>query len=102
MRVFGNEISSEDFHNLDLDTLKEKFSYLSWLKHLAKDHRLEYSRSFHFLDTTVSIPTIAGFPLRLRGEGNAEVKLELSGSLQVFRLLSDPKNMLIEANISPR
>jgi hypothetical protein len=60
IRIFGNEIRAGDIFAFDLESVKSKFNFFDWLIELAKDHNIDITKSFHFLDANVNIPTGTG------------------------------------------
>jgi hypothetical protein len=76
MRIFGNElryINSDDIKTL-LDG--KKFNILDFIINLSKEQDYSFTQSFMFLDTSVVIPTISGFPLNISIDGSATINLQ--------------------------
>lgn len=82
--------------------MSEKFNYLNWLIELAKEHRVDYTKSFQFLDTTVTVATIAGFPLRMHVQGNAVTDIKMSGKFDIRSMAAAPRSLAIDGNFAPR
>ena len=102
IRIFGNEIAYGDFHDLDASAVRDKFNYLNWLIELAKEHTIDFTKSFQFLDTTVNVATIAGFPLRMHIEGNGVTDIKLKGKLDLRNLATSPRSLIVDGSIAPR
>ncbi len=101
MRVFGNEIRYDDFHGFDMESVQEKFNYLQWLIELAKNHQIEYTKSTKFLDTTVTLPTAVGFPLKLSLDGTAVLDIKVNGKLDIRNMGAAPRSMDIDGAVKP-
>ena len=54
------------------------------------------------MDTSLNIPTIAGFPLRLHIEGNAVTDIKMKGKFDVRSFLASPRSISIDGSIAPR
>ena len=63
---------------------------------------MEFSKSFQFMDTSLNIPTIAGFPLRLHIEGNAVTDIKMKGKFDVRSFMASPRSISIDGSIAPR
>lgn len=101
IRVFGNEIRAGDIFAFDLESFKSKFNFLDWLMELAKDHNIDVTKSFHFLDANFVVPTGSGFPLRLNAEGSATIGLSANGKVDVRQMLSSPSTFDINGSVKP-
>lgn len=81
LKIFGNELW---YSNIDsLSTRGDSFDFNTFLKELAREQDVEFSKSFMFLDTTYVIPTGSGMPLRLAVNGTASVGLKVGGKFDV-------------------
>jgi hypothetical protein len=98
-RVFGHELSYFDFAGT---AGKSDFNVLELLIKLASNHDINFSKSIMFLDTTVTIPTILGMPLKLAINGTATVNLQISGKMDVRQAFASPRSMDITGSIKPR
>ncbi|XP_076346984.1 LOW QUALITY PROTEIN: uncharacterized protein LOC143245065 [Tachypleus tridentatus] len=87
MKMFGNELFYSRLE--ELGTLSQKEGLLDMVLRLAKEQDVELTKSFMFLDTTYTIPTSSGLPLRLAVNGTATVGLKMGGRFDVrsFRLV---------------
>ncbi|XP_023229314.1 uncharacterized protein LOC111629660 [Centruroides sculpturatus] len=84
LKIFGNEMW---YSNLDyLRSQRETFDLNNFLRELAREQDVEFSKSFMFLDATYTIPTGNGFPLRLAINGTATVGLKVGGKFDVRSL----------------
>ena len=100
--MFGNEIRYDDFSDKDIDTMKEKFNYLSFLIDLAKDHNIDISKNMFFLDTSMKIPTLNGMPLKMHVKGAASVDMKVKGKFDVRKIWESPRSIDIDGSIEPR
>lgn len=101
IRVFGNEIRYDDFRSLDLESFKSKFDYLEWLIELSREHDFDFTKSISFLDTTMSIPTMAGLPLTLSVDGTAVIDVKVKGKLDLRNLGIAPRSVDIVGSVAP-
>lgn len=101
MRLFGDEIHSGDVFSFDLESLKNKFNFFDWLIELAKEHNIDITKSYHFLDATVVIPTGTGMPIKLNAEGSATVGLTARGKIDVRQMWSSPSTFDVNGSVKP-
>ena len=102
MRIFGNElqyINSDDIKTL-LDG--KNFNILDFIINLSKEQDYSFTQSFMFLDTSVVIPTISGFPLNISVDGSATIDLQASGKMDLRQFSSNPRSVSINGKIKPR
>jgi hypothetical protein len=102
VRVFGNEISYDDFHDFDLATIKDKLNYIDWLTELSKEHNFDMTKTMMFLDASMVVPTAAGLPLRLSVDGTYSVTVSVSGKLDIRQLLTSQSTFDIDGTVKPR
>ncbi|XP_022243893.1 uncharacterized protein LOC106460939 [Limulus polyphemus] len=81
MKVFGNELFYSRLE--ELESMTPGRSLLDMLLKLAKEQDVELTKSFMFLDTTYTIPTSSGLPLRLAVNGTATVGLKMGGKFDI-------------------
>jgi hypothetical protein len=102
MRIFGNElqyINSDDIKTL-LDG--KNFNILDFIINLSKEQDYSFTQSFMFLDTSVVIPTISGFPLNISVDGSATIDLQASGKMDLRQFSSNPRSVSINGKVKPR
>ena len=101
LRMFGNEMKYIDFK--DMKTKKgQEFNILDFLIKLAQEHKIDMSRSYMFLDSTVTVPTAAGLPLKLAVNGTATVRMQIEGKMDLRKLGTSPRSVDIDGSIKPR
>jgi hypothetical protein len=83
LRMFGNELGFQHFTEKDLTSLKNKYSITEILATLAKGQDVSFTKSAMFMDTSVSVPTIAGMALTLSVNGTASVELIASAKMDL-------------------
>lgn len=101
LRVFGNELRYDDFHGMDLASLKDNLNYLEWLIELSRNHEFEVTKSIMFLDSTLNIPTAVGMPLRLSVDGTTTVNIAVNGKLDIRKMATYPSTVEIAGSIKP-
>ena len=84
-----------------MDSIKEKFNYLQWLIELAKNHEFDYTKSTKFIDTTISLPTAVGLPLKLSLDGTAVMDIKVNGKMDIRNLATAPRSMDIDGSVKP-
>jgi hypothetical protein len=61
----------------------KNFNILDFIINLSKEQDYSFTQSFMFLDTSVVIPTISGFPLNISIDGSATINLQASGKMDL-------------------
>lgn len=102
MRIFGNEL--QYINSDDIKTLLngKNFNILDFIINLSKEQDYSFTQSFMFLDTSVVIPTISGFPLNISIDGSATINLQASGKMDLRQFSSNPRSVSIDGKIKPR
>ncbi|CAG5119505.1 unnamed protein product, partial [Candidula unifasciata] len=98
LRMFGNEIAFHHFNEDELRSLKNKFSGKDILDSFTKGQDISFTQSAMFMDSSVSVPTVAGIALTLSINGTATVELIASSKMD-FRKFTMKK---MEANFDIR
>lgn len=101
LRIFGNEIKSGDINDFNLDSVKQGFDPRQILEKLAQQRSVDLTRSYAFLDTSLTVPTGLGMPVRLGVEGTITVGLTASGKVDIRRMLSNPSDFDVTGSIRP-
>lgn len=81
--MFGNEIAFHHFNEGELKSLKSKFSGRDILDSFTKGQDISFTQSAMFMDSSVSVPTIAGVALTLSVNGTATVELIASSKMDL-------------------
>lgn len=102
LRIFGNEL--QYINSDDVKTLLEgkNFNILDFIINLAKEQDYSMTQNIMFLDTSVIIPTMTGFPLNISVDGSATVHLTASGKMDLRQLRSNPRTISVNGKIKPR
>jgi len=98
-RIFGHELSYVDLVRNGAGG--SNFNILELLISLAKDHDIDITKSFMFLDTTMTVPLMTGMPLKLSVNGTATVNIKINGKLDVRKLGASPRSLDISGYIKP-
>jgi len=99
MKMFGNELRFLEWDAADFNRFnKDNLNVLELMLQLARDNKVEMSKSFQFLDTTINIPTIIGVPLKLSVNGTATVNLEIAGKVDMRQA---PRTIDVDGSIKP-
>ena len=63
---------------------------------------MDYTKSYMFLDSELTVPTAVGMPLKLAIDGTATVNVKLNGKMDVRQMFSNPSTVDINGSIKPR
>lgn len=99
LRLFGNELKYASFQGMDTFTSGETFNILTLMQKLAKRQDYSLTQSIILIESTMVIPTAAGFPLRLTVNGTASMDMQVSGKIDIRKF---PKSFVIDGAIKPR
>ena len=99
LRVFGNELRYMEFEGLSSQSLSDRFNVLDMMLKLAQGDKIDLTKSFMLLDSTVSIPTMLGVPLKLSINGTASVSLQAGGKVDMRHM---PRDVDIDGYLQPR
>ncbi|XP_021356772.1 uncharacterized protein LOC110452518 [Mizuhopecten yessoensis] len=99
MRVFGNEVKYLNLNKMqDSDSSLNNFNFDAFFAKLIRDGSVSYTYSNMFLDSSIIVPTMIGFPLNLTVNGTLTTGLKGTGQIDLRR----PKSlMLINGNLEP-
>ena len=102
MRMFGNELTYSMFganNGIEKDMSgSDMFNFLQKLRR-NEQQDFTFTKSFMFLDSTYTVPTIAGLPLNLTVNGTATVALNAGGHMNFKK---PGESIVIEGNFEPR
>ncbi|CAG2186503.1 unnamed protein product [Mytilus edulis] len=101
MRVFGNELLFTRFTGLSDITDGKSINILDILTALAKKQEYSFTQSYVFLDSSVIIPTMAGFPLNLTIDGSATVDLRASGKMDLTKITDRSPSLSLDGYMKP-
>ena len=110
VRVFGSEVGMFAYRGANSDVISRQSvndlqtSISQALKDLiegAKNVEIDLARSFMFLDSSVSFPTVAGMPIRLAVNGTTTLALGLESKLDIASLMRNPQNAEIRMKFNP-
>lgn len=98
-RVFGNEVFYNKFEQSAPKASGSNFNILEMFQKIAKGNEISYTKSNMFLDSSLIVPTIIGFPLNLTVNGTVSVDLKGRATID---LTKPHKKILIDGIIEPR
>ncbi|CAH1244201.1 CTD-3088G3.8 [Branchiostoma lanceolatum] len=101
VRMYGDEMMYGDFKGLDIQAQKQGWNVMEMMMKLAKQQDYEVTKSTMFLDSTHTIPTSTGLPLRLAINGTATTHVKVSGKMDVRNMGFSPRSMHIEGQVMP-
>ncbi|XP_056009974.1 uncharacterized protein LOC125679922 [Ostrea edulis] len=101
MRMFGNELSYNSFNGFESLLSGDSINILEMLISMSKNHDYSFTQNIMFLDTSMIIPTSAGFPLNLTINGTATIDMKVSGKADLRKLGTSPSSLLISGLIQP-
>ncbi|XP_060596717.1 uncharacterized protein LOC132750705 [Ruditapes philippinarum] len=102
MRMFGSEVSYMMFganNGVDNDKFSgsQLFDFLQKLRNNEKQE-LAMTRNVMFVDSTYTVPTVVGLPLKLQVNGSATVALNVGG---LANIKNPRQSVVIEGNFEP-
>lgn len=101
LRIFGNEIKSGDISDFSLSSLKGKLDATDILGTLAQQRSIDFTRSYNFIDSSLSVPSGIGMAVKLGIEGTITVGLTASGKVDVRRMFAKPSHFEIVGSVRP-
>ena len=81
MRIFGNELHTQNFKANDMADMDIKESPLHMLLRAIQQKEIDFTKSLSFLNARYVVPTLLGFPLTLTVNGTATVQLKMAGQI---------------------
>lgn len=102
MKLFGNLMRYGVVNGDDLGAMKSKLNYLDFLIWLANEKSIDFRKNIKFLDTSFTIPTAIGMPMRMRVEGTASIQLHIDGKADLRQIMTNPRSIDINGAIKPR
>ncbi|OWF55153.1 Apolipophorin [Mizuhopecten yessoensis] len=99
-RVFGQEIGFTRFDGRR-PIFGEGFNILEMLISMSKNKEHTITQNVLFLDSSLTIPTSAGFPLSLTANGAATIDMKLLGKMDLRKLIISPRSVSINGAIQP-
>jgi len=102
MRMFGNEFSYSMLGaNNGIEEAKTESTMYKILQKLRNNEMQTFSiaKNVMFIDSTVTVPTLIGLPLKLTVNGTASVALDVGGQVDMRDPLSA---IVIEGTYEPR
>jgi hypothetical protein len=99
-KVFGNEIMFQELTSDDWAQLQD-FNILNFLIRLAEPKKVDVTKNYQFLDSSLIVPTCVGLPLNLTVNGSASVSLDVDGNIDLRNFAASPRNLDINGHIKP-
>ena len=100
LKMFGDELKYLNLMGLDINS--NDFNILDILLELSQEHEVDITKSMNFLDTEMTIATVAGLPLKLAVNGTATIDVKLGGKMDLRRTGTWPTSMDINGYVRPR
>lgn len=98
-KMFGNELAWFELPTMDdISNFADGVATNNWMSRLMNEKQMDIARSAMLIDTTVTVPTVTGFPFRADIKATVTAGLKSDGKLN---LDGAPKDMLIEGFIKP-
>ncbi|XP_063426893.1 apolipophorins-like [Mytilus trossulus] len=101
LRIFGNELQYINTDDIKSLIEGQNFNILDFIINLAKEQDYSFTQSFMFLDTSIIIPTMSGFPLNISLDGSATIDVQASGKMDLRQIQSNPMTVSIDGKIRP-
>ena len=97
--VFSSSFTQDELSEYFLS--RSFFAIFDKLMEGAKDHNIELTEPFTFLDDEFVIPTVSGLPLNLELEGTTVLSLQLNGKVDIKALLKGNMDSDVRTRILP-
>ncbi len=83
IKVFGNEmgyVKLSDLPKNPIVGLRSSMSmeYKNILEYLAREREYEWQKNLVFLDSSITVPTVSGLPLKLSVNGSTSLMLKVN------------------------
>jgi hypothetical protein len=101
LRVFGNELRYKSFDGVQ-SLLGGDFNFLDLLIKLSQNNDYAFTQSFMFLDSSMIVPTSAGFPMNLTVNGTATMDFKATGKMDLRKLGTKPPSIIVNGMAQPR
>ena len=103
IKMFGNELRFWDVTDVNAAVGQHsQLNFLDLLIQLANEHQVQMTRNWMFLDSEMTVPTAAGFPLKLAVNGTAAVNVQVGGKMDLRQVMAQPSTLLIDGHLKPR
>ena len=102
LRIFGNEILYNKFEGLQRFIDRNGFNVLDMLISMSKNNDYRITQNIMFLDTSMVIPTSAGFSLNLMTNGAAALDFKALGKMDLRNLALSPRSFHVNGHIQTR
>jgi len=112
LRVFGDELAAYNYRDPNVvESVKELMNTNNAIEALQKLSQFKYNQNLLFLDSVLTIPTVAGIPLRLAVNGTSSIGVEVDskasmselirkGSMELMGHLKPSASLLIAASLT--
>lgn len=105
MKVFGTELyflsMSQNMPATPSDFIQFLVKEMQKGVDALKDFNYNFENHALWLDSEIVYPTALGLPFKLVATGASAVKIDLSGSIDVKKILENPLDSKVEINFSP-
>lgn len=102
IKIFGNELRWRNFHTLaDIYDKNDPYNLQDIFNKLAKHKEFDIARNWLFVDSTFSVPTASGFPLKWDLNGTLSFGLKLNSHFDVRQFFLKPRKVDIKSFIQP-
>jgi hypothetical protein len=100
VKMFGNDMGFAELDSDDWAKLQD-FNLLDFLIKLAEPKKIDITRNYQFLDSSLIVPTCVGLPMNLTVNGTASVSLDVDGNIDLRNFAASPRNLDIKGHIKP-
>ena len=102
LRLFGNELAYGRMQGVGSGKGWKMPNLLELLLDLSDKHDLRFSQSATLLDSQLTVATAVGLPLHLAVNATATLDLRASGKVDLRKVATSPRSMIIDGSIKPR
>ncbi|KAG1652941.1 Apolipophorin [Nymphon striatum] len=101
VKIFGNEIqfiTFDDFKNWNTASIP---NFSQMLMKMAEGHDVNIAKSMVVANNRFSVPTIAGFPVRIAVNGTSTLGAKIKGKFDIRNAILNPRTLNIDGSIEP-
>ncbi|XP_069114719.1 apolipophorins-like [Argopecten irradians] len=99
-RIFGQERGYARFDGQN-SLFGDNFNILELLISMTNNQEYKKTQNVQFLDSSLTVPTCAGLPISLSVDGTVTIDLKASGRMDLRKLITSPRSVLIDGAIEP-
>jgi hypothetical protein len=102
MKMFGDELAYFGIHDANtMKMIENSYDMKTLGEFFSKERELNMAKNFLFVDTTKTMPTLSGLPLRLTVTGAASMNVVVGGKADLTKVFRQPHNAELKTIMKP-